>query len=158
MRCKELVANTARDIGKRYPYFKYQLRVSHWKTRQYGKKREVSIVNIPFGCSLYCWSDRNPVCFSKGWYNLEAGISRTYSISDNGRTGPSLNFFFRAPRESVSRQDHSPGISGRRGQGSLKGQAVIMKTKFWWDSLKVQASKGFCKTESSSSQIWAVWG
>lgn len=66
--------------------------------------------------------------------------------------------FFRAPREAVSRQDRSPGISGRRGQGSLKGQAVIMKTKFWWDSLKVQASKAFCKTKSSSSQIWAVWG
>lgn len=26
-------------------------------------------------------------------------------------------------REVVSRCDHSPGVSGRRGQGSLKGQS-----------------------------------
>ena len=78
-------------LTKGYQYFKYQLKLSHWRRKQYGKKRKVSIVNIQFDYSLYCWSNRNPACFSNGWYNLEAGISRSYSISDNGRMGLSFN-------------------------------------------------------------------
>lgn len=48
-------------------------------------------MNIQFDYSLYCRCNRNPACFSDGWYNSEAGISRSYSISDNRRMGLSFN-------------------------------------------------------------------
>lgn len=76
---------------KGYQYFKYQLKLFHWRRKWCGKKRRACIVNIQFDYSLCGWSNRNPACFSNGWCNLEAGISRSYSISDSGRMGLSFN-------------------------------------------------------------------